>query len=476
MERAERLQVERVQRVGAVDREDRCAVAALELDHASTGTFAWRNSTIPATGAPGVKTSATPASFSSRTSSLRDRSADDDEHVVAPVLAETVEDLGHERHVRAGEDRDPDGVGVLLHGRLDDLLRRLVEAGVDDLHAGVAERPRDDLRAPVVSVETGLGDDDPDLPGHVGKYMSVRLTVIGSSPAWPNPGSAQSGYLLAGSRDRLAPPRLRPRRPRPAARERPARDRRDRDHPLPPRPLGRPRSVGLARGVRRGGRRPELWLPPGGVGQLETFAANWGNPQHVRERVRPPRVRAWAGRGDRGFSLEAHQRAALHHAGPRVSRLRERDDALPTPATPAPGDEVPALAHGADLFLCEATLASPDRDGPPRGHLTAEEAQSFADGPFLLTHRPVELPARRDARRRRRPGRRDLAAPLVGEPGVDLLEDAPVEERPVAHPRHAAARRARARTGRLGDASTFTGASTRSTNAAITSRSWRRIG
>jgi len=27
--------------------------------------------------------------------------------------------------------------------------------------------------------------------------MEVRLTVIGSSPAWPNPGSAQSGYLLS---------------------------------------------------------------------------------------------------------------------------------------------------------------------------------------------------------------------------------------------------------------------------------------
>src|SRR6058998_1131138 len=30
----------------------------------------------------------------------------------------------------------------------------------------------------------------------VGQYMNVRLTVIGSSPAWPNPGSAQSGYLI----------------------------------------------------------------------------------------------------------------------------------------------------------------------------------------------------------------------------------------------------------------------------------------
>src|SRR6187551_3753268 len=30
------------------------------------------------------------------------------------------------------------------------------------------------------------------------EYMGVRLTVIGCSPAWPNPGGAQSGYLLDG--------------------------------------------------------------------------------------------------------------------------------------------------------------------------------------------------------------------------------------------------------------------------------------
>src|SRR5215471_20745713 len=26
----------------------------------------------------------------------------------------------------------------------------------------------------------------------------MRLTVVGSSPAWPNPGGAQSGYLVEG--------------------------------------------------------------------------------------------------------------------------------------------------------------------------------------------------------------------------------------------------------------------------------------
>ena len=37
--------------------------------------------------------------------------------------------------------------------------------GVDDLHAGVAQRAGDDLRAAVVPVEAGLGDDDADLAG-----------------------------------------------------------------------------------------------------------------------------------------------------------------------------------------------------------------------------------------------------------------------------------------------------------------------
>jgi hypothetical protein len=43
--------------------------------------------------------------------------------------------------------------------------------------------------------------------------------------------------------------------------------------------------------------------------------------------------------------------------------------------------------------VCEATLSDGSRDGTPRGHLSAEEALAAADGPILLTHRPVELPS-----------------------------------------------------------------------------------
>jgi ribonuclease BN (tRNA processing enzyme) len=31
----------------------------------------------------------------------------------------------------------------------------------------------------------------------------VKLTVVGCSPAWPNPGGAQSGYLIEGGSGRL---------------------------------------------------------------------------------------------------------------------------------------------------------------------------------------------------------------------------------------------------------------------------------
>src|SRR4029450_13005868 len=42
------------------------------------------------------------------------------------------------------------------------------------------------------------------FPATIGQYRNVKLTVVGSSPAWPNPGGAQSGYLVEG------PGRLRP--------------------------------------------------------------------------------------------------------------------------------------------------------------------------------------------------------------------------------------------------------------------------
>src|SRR4029078_10804108 len=101
-----------------------------------------------------------------------------DEHVLGAVLAQAVEDLGHERHVGAREDGDADGIGVLLQRRLDDLLGRLVQPGVDDLQAGVSQGTSDDLRAAVVPVESRLGDDNSYVARHRGEYTDAFPTSV----------------------------------------------------------------------------------------------------------------------------------------------------------------------------------------------------------------------------------------------------------------------------------------------------------
>ena len=153
---------------------------ALDADHA--GTRARRKSTISHRRRAGREHLGDALALQLRGVLGRDRAADDDEHVLGAVLAQAVEDLRHERHVRAGEDRDADGVGVLLHRRLDDLLGRLVQAGVDHLHAGVAERAGDDLRAAIVSVETGLRDDDSDLPRHEAETTALQAALGAVAP------------------------------------------------------------------------------------------------------------------------------------------------------------------------------------------------------------------------------------------------------------------------------------------------------
>src|SRR5207248_7724058 len=132
----------------------------------------------------------------------RDRPAYDHQHLAGAALAQQLDDPWHERHVRAGEDRDPDGVGILLDRGLDDLLRRLVEPGVDHLHAGVAQRPRDHLGATVVPVETDLRDHDARLARHqkTGVSRQTPHTSRSASHISPMVTSALAASTIGGSR------------------------------------------------------------------------------------------------------------------------------------------------------------------------------------------------------------------------------------------------------------------------------------
>jgi ribonuclease BN (tRNA processing enzyme) len=244
-----------------------------------------------------------------------------------------------------------------------------------------------------VPIQPSLGDDDSDLPGHVGKYMEVKLTVIGSSPAWPNPGSAQSGYLVEGAGKLLLDcgpgvlGKLRETRVVPDAI---AITHWHLDH------CGDliPWAWLNAYSPDAGGARPELWLPPGGLKELETFASFWGVP-HMWERAFEPREYTEDTPFEAaGFSVEAMR---LPHYTMLAFGFRvqdpERDRVLAYSGDSAPTTELAKLARGADLFVCEATLADGTTDGEVRGHLTAQEALAAADGRILLTHRPIELPS-----------------------------------------------------------------------------------
>src|SRR5579875_1375778 len=107
----------------------------------------------------------------------RDRSAAEKDDVLRALRLELLDDERKQRHVRARENREADAVGVFLDRGLHDLLRRLKEAGVDDLHPGVAQRARDDLRAAIVPIEARLGDDDAQGSSHASSPYSARRVL-----------------------------------------------------------------------------------------------------------------------------------------------------------------------------------------------------------------------------------------------------------------------------------------------------------
>ena len=109
----------------------------------------------------------------------------------------------------------------------------------------------------------------------------MKLTVVGCSPAWPNPGGAQSGYLVEGSGRVLLDcgpgvlPRLREQEPWPKL---------DAivithfhlDHwgDLVPWVWG----ASYLEGRDDAPAPPELWVPPKGIAQLERFGSLLGFP------------------------------------------------------------------------------------------------------------------------------------------------------------------------------------------------------
>jgi ribonuclease BN (tRNA processing enzyme) len=225
----------------------------------------------------------------------------------------------------------------------------------------------------------------------------VKLTVIGCSPAWPNPGGAQSGYLVETEGSLLldcGPGVL-------------ARLRLDGGWPEPD-------AIALThfhldhcgdlipwvwgsfyeRDATDRRLRPELWVPPGGRRRLAGIGSEFG----------------FANMFEQVFSIAEYEPGKPFVAGGQtvtaVRMLHYRIDAygfrvsndgttLAYSGDSGPGGQLAELARDADLFVCEATLAAGADEGETRGHLTLEEAEAaFAAAGarrLLVTHRPVEL-------------------------------------------------------------------------------------
>jgi hypothetical protein len=141
-----------------------------------------------------------PQPFEFRDVFLRDDPAPEDDDVVDPAVGHEFPEAGEQRHVRPGEHRQPHGIGILLDDGLDDLLRRLVQAGVDDLHAGVAQGARHDLGAAVMPVEARLGDDHPDAFVHDAQLSNRTPLPPATRKLASGPCSGAFQYVTSSAR------------------------------------------------------------------------------------------------------------------------------------------------------------------------------------------------------------------------------------------------------------------------------------
>jgi ribonuclease BN (tRNA processing enzyme) len=229
----------------------------------------------------------------------------------------------------------------------------------------------------------------------MGEDARVNVTIVGCSPAWHNPGGAQSGYLVEAGGTLLLDcgpgvlARLRVRDggwPRVDA---VAITHFHLDH------WGDlvPWVFGAAFGPGRDVPAPELWLPPGGIDRLRTLGAELAfGPQidaafDVRQYEDAVPFRAG------GFEVTPHR---LDHYSELTFGMRVTNGpgVLAYSGDTGPTERLVDLARDADLFLCEATLSAPEP--AERGHLTEEEAVAAfrASGArrLVVIHRPDELP------------------------------------------------------------------------------------
>jgi ribonuclease BN (tRNA processing enzyme) len=229
----------------------------------------------------------------------------------------------------------------------------------------------------------------------VGEDTAVKVLVVGSSPAWPNPGSAHAGYLVD---ERLlldcgpgVLARLRERWPWPPV-EAIVITHFHLDH------WGDlvPWVWGAKFGPGRDAARVDLWLPADGRDELSELGKQLGSAEMFDETFW---VREYAdGVPFRAAGLQLTAARVPHYDQATYAvRVSDGDGTVTYSGDSAPAEALIEIARDADLFVCEATLDQDGEGNGERGHLSAEEARDVAVQAgarrLLLTHRPHELGA-----------------------------------------------------------------------------------
>lgn len=229
----------------------------------------------------------------------------------------------------------------------------------------------------------------------------MRLTVLGRSPARPNPGEACAGYVVEGGASRVlmdvGPGTVAQllRRNTPDELDAVLISHMHTDHCLDLITLRYSYPwIDVAK------KRLLVIVPPGAMAQLADLAlgagyANFFDKSFIfveHDGKRPIEV------GDLRFEPDETQhyvrtwgfRIAARGAGEEPDRI------LAYSADAGPCDALPRIADRADLFLCEAALRSLKEDDPEpqsRGHLLPSEAAEVAQASraqrLLLTHIPL---------------------------------------------------------------------------------------
>ena len=220
--------------------------------------------------------------------------------------------------------------------------------------------------------------------------MAVQLDVIGSSPAWPNPGGACSGYLVERRLLLDCGPgvlaKLREREPWPTV-DAIAITHLHLDHwgDLIPWVWGSLFGPG-------NGQRPELWLPPGSQEALRPILAQLGNEEMLRRAFHVTEYEPGIPFEAAGLRVNAYK--LIHYDMDAHGFRVEGDRTVAYSGDTAPCSDLDRLAEDSDLFVCEATLERGEDEAELRGHLSVDEAVATAERArtkrLLLTHRPQE--------------------------------------------------------------------------------------